>query len=84
MLILNPKFIFGNQFKCLIKSYIYGLIIVNITSHLVHVVSEAKMWHELGSVFSAFFGARVMDLRLQLQSFRKDDWANYILYLQHI
>lgn len=71
--ILNYEFIAWNRFNIPIKSWIYGSVSVTMSSHLVQSGSSVDIWHKLETVFVISYGAHAMDLRLQLQTFRKSD-----------
>lgn len=52
-------------------------------SHLVCARSIVKMWHKLEPIFLTSYGSQVMDLILQLQTFKKGD-LNVEVYVLRI
>lgn len=81
--ISSLEFISCNHYNNLVKSLIYSSVSASMSAHFVQAGTTAKRWCKLEKVFA---GTHVMDLRHQLQTFKKRDFSieDYVLKIKMI
>ena len=84
--VLNPEFILWRRFDCMILTWIYSTLTLEIMGQIVGFQTSHAAWTTLEKIFSASSKAQVMQLRLEFQTIRKGSLSmmEHILRIKNI
>ena len=69
--VINPEFVNWRRQDRLILSWIYSTLIPEVMAQIVGHTTSSSAWKALEKIFSSSSRARLMQLRLQLQTTKK-------------
>ena len=83
---LNPEFEQWNNEDQLLLSWLLASISPSILGHVIHCSSSYELWSILNHLSVTRFRARLLQLRMQLQSLKKGDMAilDYLAKLENL
>ena len=84
--VLNLEFILWRRFDCIMLSWIYSTLTLEIMGQIVGFQTSHAAWTALEKIFSTSSKARAMQLRLEFQTIRKGSLSmmEYILEIKNI
>nr|CDH30699.1 putative Ty1-copia-like retrotransposon [Cercis chinensis] len=84
--ILNPEYVLWQRQNRLVMSWIYSSLTEQMMTQIMAYNSACEIWTALRESYASASRARIMELRLQLQTTRKGGLSvmDYMLRIQHI